>query len=89
MGIQSILGWKLLQGRDLRENLLIDARQCNASAVHRGNGTSRLFFFQVQRRLHLYTRQRPPRQWLRADGQSRTDAPNPCGWVVTDLRDRF
>jgi hypothetical protein len=35
MGIQSILGWKLLQRRDLCENLLIDARQCNVPAVHR------------------------------------------------------
>jgi hypothetical protein len=27
------------------------------------------FFFQAQIRLHLYTRQRPPRKRLRSDGQ--------------------
>ena len=38
--------------------------------LHPGDGTPQLFFFQAQIRLHLYTRQRPPRERLRADGQS-------------------
>jgi hypothetical protein len=43
------------------KSLVIDARQCTAPRVHRGDGTPRLFFLQEQTRVHLYTRQRPPR----------------------------
>ncbi|MGA8621868.1 MAG: hypothetical protein WB660_25505, partial [Candidatus Sulfotelmatobacter sp.] len=43
--------------------------QCTAPGVHPGDGTPRLFFFQAQIRLHLYTRQRPPRKRLRSNGQ--------------------
>ena len=34
MGIQSIWAWKSLQRRELREKLVIDARQCTAPRTH-------------------------------------------------------
>jgi len=48
------------------KSFIIDVRQCTASRIHAGDTTPRLFFFQAKIRLHLYTRQRPPRKRLRA-----------------------
>jgi len=42
--------------------------------MHPGDGTQPLFLFQAQIRLHLYTRQRPPRQRLCSNGQYGSDS---------------
>ena len=52
----------------LLKSFVIDVRRCTAPRIHAGDGTPRLFFFQAKIRLHLYTRQRPPRKRLRSDG---------------------
>jgi hypothetical protein len=67
MGIQSIWSWKSLQRRELLEKLGYFCSSMYAPGVYPGDGTPLLFFLQAQIRLHLYTRQRPPRKRLRSD----------------------
>lgn len=54
----------------VRKALLLMLVNSTAPRIHAGHGTPQLFFFQAKIRLHLYTRQRPPRKRLRSDGQT-------------------